>query len=411
MSTCGSLHDGVFRSVKEAFIEAEIPCDDSDEAPIIVWSDSIRDQDYYTTLRPWQVVNRIPNMHVMCRKTPFGVLLMKMKNRFSHAYSFIPSSFILPGQEELFLQAREATKKTFIIKPDGGSFGSGIKILRPEDPFEHTEELAVAQDYIESDLVNGRKFDLRIYVLIASVEPLEVYVYRDGLVRLCSEPYKTGSLESQLSNVTLNMGNPKIEVESISKLISEVFPMLEKQGANVNAIWAEVDRVVLLSIFAVHPYLKAGLVWCPGEHHTRCFHVVGFDVLLDRDMKAHVLEVNYRPSLEYFRGKERRMKVSMIRDSLLLSCPFAKMQIGSMARRWFDSKQSWDSYLASNPDMLKAASKAKEQVLARSKYHRVWPMAGPRAKKYQQILAYSHSLPFEKNLPGLRPFIEHRRHI
>ena len=119
MSTCGSLHDGVFRSVKEAFIEAEIPCDDSDEAPIIVWSDSIRDQDYYTTLRPWQVVNRIPNMHVMCRKTPFGVLLMKMKNRFSHAYSFIPSSFILPGQEELFLQAREATKKTFIIKPDG----------------------------------------------------------------------------------------------------------------------------------------------------------------------------------------------------------------------------------------------------------------------------------------------------
>jgi len=32
-------------------------------------------------------------------------------------------------------------------------------------------------------LVDGFKFDLRIFVLITSCDPLRIYVYNDGLVR------------------------------------------------------------------------------------------------------------------------------------------------------------------------------------------------------------------------------------
>ena len=46
------------------------------------------------------------------------------------------------------------------------------------------EDPIIVQSYIPNPLlINGYKFDFRLYVLVTSINPLRIYLYKDGMVR------------------------------------------------------------------------------------------------------------------------------------------------------------------------------------------------------------------------------------
>lgn len=66
--------------------------------------------------------------------------------------------------------------------------------------------------YIQNPLlINGHKFDLRIYVAVTSVDPLRIYVYKEGLARFASEQYSTkidkDNKFQHLTNYSVNKKN------------------------------------------------------------------------------------------------------------------------------------------------------------------------------------------------------------
>lgn len=78
-------------------------------------------------------------------------------------------------------------------------------------------EPQVISRYIDNPLLLfGHKFDLRLYVVITSFDPLRIYIYREGLVRFASEIYDAPSDPasdqakfSHLTNYSINKNNLK----------------------------------------------------------------------------------------------------------------------------------------------------------------------------------------------------------
>jgi tubulin polyglutamylase TTLL6/13 len=64
-------------------------------------------------------------------------------------------------------------------------------------------------------LIDGLKFDLRLYVLVAGVDPLRVYLYKEGIARFATENYEPpngknmGNVCQHLTNYAINMNSPK----------------------------------------------------------------------------------------------------------------------------------------------------------------------------------------------------------
>jgi tubulin polyglutamylase TTLL4 len=66
-------------------------------------------------------------------------------------------------------------------------------------------------------IFNGFKYDLRVYVLVTSFDPLRVYVYNEGLVRFATEPYTNDPKELKkkfvhLTNFSINKKSANFKV-------------------------------------------------------------------------------------------------------------------------------------------------------------------------------------------------------
>ena len=74
-------------------------------------------------------------------------------------------------------------------------------------------EMVVQQYIADPLLVDKKKFDLRLYVLISSVEPFIAYLNMEGMARFCTEDYETPTQEN-LKNMFMHLTNYSLNKES-----------------------------------------------------------------------------------------------------------------------------------------------------------------------------------------------------
>ncbi|CAF1222750.1 unnamed protein product [Rotaria sordida] len=298
----------------------------------LLWNDSLISIDIVSALKPYQKVNHFPTMNEISRKDLLAANYDRLSNFAPKEYNFAPKTWILPKEYNLWYSyASNEPKKDptiYIVKPINAAMGQGISICCDYKRIQSMDNYII-QEYIrEPYLIEGFKFDIRIYALITSCDPLRVFIFNNGLVRISSKKYKIPNSKNAF-NLSMHLTNYLIDENDMDDdfdtdngkihSLEFLFEYLKKQNQDVNKLWKEIQNIVIKTIFLAEPHILTTYRMCrPGILPTSesvCFELLGFDILIDKKLKPWVIEVNRCPSFDVNRQIEFDIKIKLLYET------------------------------------------------------------------------------------------------
>ena len=297
----------------------------------LIWKLLDKDKMYplLRKLNKYQRYNHFPICWQLGRKDNLYTNYIKMQKKFKSEYNFMPKKYILPqDRDEVQEKMREYNvfniKEIYIVKPLASTHGKGVRILTDSTT---VPTKGILENYIYNPhLINRRKYDMRIYVLVTGFRPLKIYIYDNGIIRFCSEKYTTDAEKFNnnyihITNYSVNKameilrkGEKEIDFETKWSLLALKGYFIEKK-INFEPIWKQIKDIVIKTIISVFdlstPALKSFKL-------TSCnlFELYGFDILLDNKFNPWLLECNINPSLNCDTDVDIKVKSKLITDIL-----------------------------------------------------------------------------------------------
>ncbi|EZA51935.1 hypothetical protein DMN91_006979 [Ooceraea biroi] len=247
-------------------------------------------------LREHQRINHFPGC---------GYITNKVDLSTSRGGQYIPAAFKIPEDREAFLEyVRANPAKQFVQKSNDHR---GIRIIRGGSDamnFTSTSDTFV-QEFIERPfLVDGYKFDIGVYTVITSVDPLRVYVYTgDVLFRFCPIKYYPFDPEILDKYVVGDDYLPIWNVPSLRKYYTELgYSMkdsfdayVREQRKNPAEMWERVyDAIREVALMKETQIREIAMRFGNGRNF---FELVRFDLALDEDLNVYMMEANMSPNL------------------------------------------------------------------------------------------------------------------
>lgn len=311
---------------------------DDDPNGYLIWNDSFVSAERINELKSFQRINHFPGMGEITRKDCLARNMLKVQKEHPEEYGFVPKTWILPSDYSQLINYAKDLKsrkksKTFIVKPSNGAQGNGILLYKNAEKIPAAEHFIV-QEYLDKPfLLDGYKFDLRIYVLVTSCDPLRVFLFNDGLVRMSTEKYQNPSetnishMYMHLTNYSVNKHNEFYEkgesVDSGSKRsIAYLNEYLRNKDRDVALLWKNISDMITKTLLVSLPHVLHAYRMCrpcaPSGSDSVCFEVLGFDVLLDRNLKPWLLEINRSPSFGTDEKIDWDIKSALIENTIKL---------------------------------------------------------------------------------------------
>jgi tubulin monoglycylase TTLL15 len=247
------------------------------------------------SLKEHQKINHFPGINFITFKK-----FMVTNNNFN----FIPKSFDLPRMTKEFDNYVAGKPEKKFVTKNGGN--RGVKIVDTKE----IKSMRIKNDnffqvFIENPLlIDSVAFDLGVYVLVSSIDPLRIYRHTtEVLLRFCPEPYfpfDTTNIEKyviyETQKIIFDMPSLADLVDKAGFSFKDSFDIhLRSRGINADKIWAQIDEIIVkLTLSNEKNFIEQTNKFARADHF---FELLRFDFIIDDDLVVHLIEVNMSPNL------------------------------------------------------------------------------------------------------------------
>ena len=255
---------------------------------------------------------------------------LKMKKIFPTNYTYMPITYIYPRAknliEKIFKNYTFNLKNLWIVKPTKLFSGIGIHIFKSLEE-EKAKQFLISQYLKNPHLINGKKYDLRVYVLVTGFKPLRIYLNKEGLVRIATNKYSLNNKTIDdkfvhLTNTAINKQNKKYiypknsDDYTANKWNFNTYKnYLKSKNFDYEQLFEKIKDIVIKTIISG----QRKIINITNEFNIddrSMFNLFGFDIFVDYKINPALLEVNTRPFMHIYDEMDKIVKTNLFVDTL-----------------------------------------------------------------------------------------------
>ncbi|KAL0878686.1 hypothetical protein ABMA27_003741 [Loxostege sticticalis] len=281
-------------------------------------------------LKPHQKVNHFPGTGFITNKVDLA----------TSESEYIPKAFKLPQNKKEFLEYASKNKNALFLEKHNQHRGIFIKNVSEIDL---SSGKSFVQEYLQKPyLVDGHKFDIGVYVVLTSVDPLRVYWYKgDVLFRYCPAKYYPFDPKNLDKYVVGDDYLPTWEVPSLAQpytalgfSMKNAFDLYARsKGDNPTKMWEEVKKAIAEVFVKKEKHIIEALKHYPSSDNF--FEMMRVDLVVDEKLRVYLLEANMSPNLSSAHYPPNQLLYEQVLYNL-----FSITGVGTLVNRHKDPNQS-----------------------------------------------------------------------
>jgi tubulin polyglutamylase TTLL6/13 len=131
-----------------------------------------------------------------------------------------------------------------------------------------------------------------------------------------------------LTNYAINKSNKKFIFNTSEKemdkghkrSLSAIYKAMDNNGIDSKLISNKIDELIIKTLIVGQPMIAHTYSLAQADTHANdlCFHILGFDILINEQLEPILLEVNHTPSFRTDTPLDKFIKKNLIKDTLNL---------------------------------------------------------------------------------------------